>query len=374
MGLFDYIRGDDFRECLESDFIELEIAENNGAYKAALVIAGSIVEAILVDYLVDIGYAKKNPLEMTLGEAIDACRKENALSRKTAAIADAIREYRNLVHPGRQIRLGEKVDENSAVVAKALVQMVANDTSVKRQERHGYTAEQVLAKIEKDPSAISIIAHLLKEENETERLLLKTLPKRFMEITYSDAFVDDDEFWSITATLNAVKETFRSAFDLAGDNTKLKVAMEYVRIIMEESGDYVKEYEDAFVYGDDISCLEGENQQIAKQHILSRFANKPNNVNLALLDGLAPLLKKKEISNYIDPLVKTIISDKSDERRKRAKEIIKGQVAWTSKKQDIWIMNRLDNWIIFLEEKNETSEIDSIREIRTYIEVYPFYE
>src|SRR5256885_13481073 len=120
---FDFITDVDFRTSLESDYRELLRCIENGAWKAVHVIAGSVVEAILSDYLIGIGYEKKsgkNPLEMELGPIISACRAEKIITDRTADLSSVVRSYRNLIHPGRIVRLKEKVDKKTALIAKAL--------------------------------------------------------------------------------------------------------------------------------------------------------------------------------------------------------------------------------------------------------------
>ena len=68
-GLFDFVIDDDFRACLESDYNELEMTIAAECWKAAHVLAGSIVEAILVDYLYASDYKTrvgKDPLKLDL--------------------------------------------------------------------------------------------------------------------------------------------------------------------------------------------------------------------------------------------------------------------------------------------------------------------
>jgi hypothetical protein len=65
---FDFITNDDLRASLEADYAELKVARANDAHKAAHVLAGSIIEAVLVDYLITIEYKKKSnkdPLNMS---------------------------------------------------------------------------------------------------------------------------------------------------------------------------------------------------------------------------------------------------------------------------------------------------------------------
>ena len=60
-----------------------------GAWKAVHVLAGSIIEAVLVDYLFAIGYHKEDPLRVSLERAITICKQKGILSEKTEHIAHA---------------------------------------------------------------------------------------------------------------------------------------------------------------------------------------------------------------------------------------------------------------------------------------------
>jgi len=91
MDLFDFIRHDKFRACLKNDYQELGQLMEGGCWKAAHVVAGSIVEAVLIEYLVASDYKKragKDPLTMDLSAAIDACRDEGVLSEKSAGLGE----------------------------------------------------------------------------------------------------------------------------------------------------------------------------------------------------------------------------------------------------------------------------------------------
>src|SRR5712692_1500302 len=159
MELFDFISDEDFRASLEADYHELELCMKAGAWKAVHVLAGSIIETILLDYLVATDYPKRSSTklsEMKLFEIIDICKRERILTNKSADLAHVIREYRNLIHPEKLRRLGETADENGAVVAQALVRMVVEDVAARRRELYGYTAEQLVTKIVRDPSVTPI--------------------------------------------------------------------------------------------------------------------------------------------------------------------------------------------------------------------------
>src|SRR5712692_9366290 len=134
---FDFITDEGFRSCLESDHSELEACLQASAWKSVHVLAGSIIEAILTDHLLfsDLeARSKFNPLKIDLATAISTCQQEGVISEKTAHLCSAIKEYRNLIHPDRSVRLGETIDENSARVAHALVGMIVGDVSKKKKE------------------------------------------------------------------------------------------------------------------------------------------------------------------------------------------------------------------------------------------------
>jgi len=186
---FEYIVDVGLRRSLESDWRELQVALQNSAWKSVHVLAGSIVESILVDHLLSIGFPQKDPLRMTLDEAITACKGSGVLSDKTAELSIVIRRYRNLIHPGRLLRLSESADVNSATVCEALVRMINGEVASSKRQTYGYTAEQIASKIERDSSSVAILTHLLKKTNEREleRLLLEVLPERYLALEAESA-------------------------------------------------------------------------------------------------------------------------------------------------------------------------------------------
>ena len=117
MATFDFITGKEFRLALEADYKEMHSSIETGSWKCAQVVAGSVVEALLIDYLISFpnpGRPTKNPLSLDLGEAIAICKSEKILTERTAELCSVVRSYRNLFHPGRVIRLGEPAPERDS--------------------------------------------------------------------------------------------------------------------------------------------------------------------------------------------------------------------------------------------------------------------
>jgi hypothetical protein len=120
---FTFLSDEQFRNSLIEDFKEMQKSLESQSWKAVHVLAGSIIEALLIEYLVVSGltFNGKDPLKLTLDEAIQACVSAKVLQKSTAALCDVIREYRNLIHPGRMIRLSQSATPEGATIASTLV-------------------------------------------------------------------------------------------------------------------------------------------------------------------------------------------------------------------------------------------------------------
>ena len=108
---FDFITDRNFRESLTNDFREITTCQENGSWKAVHVLAGSIVEALLIEYLVvsKTNLPGQDPLKLDLAGAVAACLKAGVVTPQSSSLCDVIRDYRNLIHPGRAIRLKQDI-------------------------------------------------------------------------------------------------------------------------------------------------------------------------------------------------------------------------------------------------------------------------
>jgi hypothetical protein len=255
MANLDFIVDDAFRESLTSDLAELEKALERNSLKAAHVLAGSIVEAVLIDYLISEGIVDREAgLKLDLGGAIEKCKEKGVISGKTADLSSAIRSYRNLIHPGRAARLQEKISIETAVVANSVVSMVLSEIAELRKSTYGLTAQQIVAKIEKNSGAEAILGHLIKETKprEIEKLLLILLPKSHANAQTTFMF---DEL-PYPRLIESLCNCFRIVLDHADMPLKKKVANRFVEILRTESTDVIQTYEEAFFRANDLSLLE----------------------------------------------------------------------------------------------------------------------
>jgi len=85
--------------------------------------------------LVDEGILPSDPRgdldKWKLHSFIEVAAKLEVIGEDTAKQARLAREYRNLIHPGREKRLGQKCDRGTALAAVASVERVVSDLSSK---------------------------------------------------------------------------------------------------------------------------------------------------------------------------------------------------------------------------------------------------
>lgn len=141
-----FITDSDLRESIRLDISGGYGALAQGEWKGATVLAGSAVEALLLWALQN--HQKTRPGDITA--AVAATLKANPgtdleapswhlhqyvtvaahlkiIKPDTAKAGDLAKDARNLVHPGRSARLGQKCDRGTALSALAAVEAVARD-------------------------------------------------------------------------------------------------------------------------------------------------------------------------------------------------------------------------------------------------------
>ena len=371
---FDFITDDHFRESLQSDYRELRLCMEAGAWKAVCVLAGSIVEAVLVDYLQALGYQSQDPLKMDLGQVITACQQEGILSDKTVGFTSAIRLYRNLIHPGRAVRLGEVIDENGARIAWPLVAVVVGEVAAHKARTYGPTAEQIVSKVERDPSAISVMRHLLRGAKpiEIERLLLTVLPERYFQLREEASSPPE-------AVLTSLEECFRSAVGVAASESKVRMAQQYAKILREGDEYRVRVYQTAFFRAKDLVFLPPQDQSLVKEHLLTRLERAfPDLRLLRTLEGMGQFLTPAEVPAFVRGIIRTVLSwDTATRETEPLREAgllrLEKEYRWMTPEAKDKMRDSLDSWITASEERAnralaEEQVTDHLKRMRTALD------
>src|SRR5688572_7793225 len=130
MDIFDFIQDERFKALLERDYKELELLVNNKLSKSILVMSGSLIEALLIEFLSNkppTGYSSEKMFKLSLNELLDVSESIGLISKRSKDLSTVIRDYRNLIHPGREIRKNERFDFETANVAFSLLNIIIRE-------------------------------------------------------------------------------------------------------------------------------------------------------------------------------------------------------------------------------------------------------
>jgi hypothetical protein len=139
----NFITDADLRAELRIDIGQINRALANGEWKAATVLAGSAVEALLLwalqqrtpaeiaSVLAALGM-KRDPNQMEAREwdlhgYIEVAERLAVITRDTATAARLAKDFGNLIHPGRALRLAQTCDRATALSAVAAMEHVVRD-------------------------------------------------------------------------------------------------------------------------------------------------------------------------------------------------------------------------------------------------------
>lgn len=139
----------DLRASIRLDISAANANLRNGEWKGGTVLAGSAVEALLLWAIYEFervhpgapaaaaaarvaaGKLSRQPdprpERWTLHEYIEVAEELQLIKPETAAQTRQAKDFRNLIHPGRAIRLGQKCDRATALAAVAAVEFVVRD-------------------------------------------------------------------------------------------------------------------------------------------------------------------------------------------------------------------------------------------------------
>ncbi|MCR4433930.1 MAG: hypothetical protein NUV70_07770 [Caldiserica bacterium] len=135
------IENEELADLLYQDLKDIDLCMSVGAWKSTLILCGSVLEAILSDWL---GTLKKEEIskafkelypnkkhkevsDYTLEELIDMAEKVGLIHGYHAAISDGIRNFRNLIHPNLAIRQQIKPSKAIAEIGKQIILVILQE-------------------------------------------------------------------------------------------------------------------------------------------------------------------------------------------------------------------------------------------------------
>lgn len=308
MNKFNFIVDEDFRKILNSDYEEMLLCLDKKATKAVLILAESIIEAIIIDNLIGLEKdesLKDKYLKYDLNLGIQKSFELGIISEKTKNLSDVIRNYRNLIHPGKSIRLKENPTIDDSLIAKSLVEIIINEVSFKKQETYGYTADQILLKVEKDYTSEFIWNHLINKLNnyEKEKLLLKNLPQRYFAIL-SEMMETGDR--TEERLFDVFSKFFMKVYSTTTDTIKKRVANNFITILSEGSDTEVIQNINSFFNTDFLRFYETADLKMVKQHLLSSLDNGVYEKIRNAMSGISNYLSDNELKEFTNILARKV--------------------------------------------------------------------
>lgn len=199
---FEYITDDKLRNILTRDFEELNKCIEIKASKSVLILSGSIIESIFVDYFTNFGPTEiksEKVLMMDLAGLLELALDHKLISQSTKDLSTVIKNYRNLIHTGREIRKDTKFDFDTALVAKSLLNIVLKEVKENYLNKIGYTATEIISKLEHDSITQSIFEKILTKihKNEKEKLYNLLFDYNLTTIPFDSLLTDPKKYLNI---------------------------------------------------------------------------------------------------------------------------------------------------------------------------------
>ena len=137
-----FVKDKDLRENIARDIDSMERHLRENEWKSTMVLAGSVLEALLLDVLLQdepaaklsaaklgLGSKNKDLERWALDDLIKVAEDLGKIGAAEREAADQARGYRNLIHPGRATRLGEVCTRGTARMAAGAVDRLIDKLS-----------------------------------------------------------------------------------------------------------------------------------------------------------------------------------------------------------------------------------------------------
>lgn len=126
---FSFVRDVALKKIAERDYRELRVAAYYQSDKSKALLAGSVVEAVMLDLLLQKDIAFDELKKLSAYALYERAKVEGLLQGKNLSAADASRDTRNFVHPAVEYREGELTREQ-ADLAISLMRAILRELGV----------------------------------------------------------------------------------------------------------------------------------------------------------------------------------------------------------------------------------------------------
>lgn len=138
--LFAFVIDEKLRTQLESDWREANVLHSVNAWKSCVVICGGILEGLLIDVLQAHSVNAKRTYKKlfqnktlstisrwSLEDMVDVAKDLHIIGKGSFHLSHALRQYRNLIHPTKQVAEGVEITIDSANIGISSIRTFANE-------------------------------------------------------------------------------------------------------------------------------------------------------------------------------------------------------------------------------------------------------
>lgn len=127
-----FLENEDLKRLITEDFAEARRSFRSRNYKATILLCGSVAEAILTAVIDRAGLPgiSTNRLyqDFNLSDLIETAREHGLIRDRTLLLLlEPLRHYRNLIHPGVQMRKSLSPDSSKAGIALEIINLLVKD-------------------------------------------------------------------------------------------------------------------------------------------------------------------------------------------------------------------------------------------------------
>ncbi|MGW4501480.1 hypothetical protein ACWENR_23060 [Micromonospora sp. NPDC004336] len=128
VAMADIVRDADLAAILESRLNEARVCDRNGAYSSAVIMLGSLLEGVLLDAVKARMPGSSEPLKKwNLHNLLETAHDNKWIQTDVHGFATTLREYRNLVHPNAQVKIGHAPDQDTVLMCWPVINAALND-------------------------------------------------------------------------------------------------------------------------------------------------------------------------------------------------------------------------------------------------------
>lgn len=186
------------------------------------------------------------------------------------------------------------------------------------QVTQGITAEQLITKLENDPSAADIIKHYAQRlsRRELHKFLSDSIPERFFELDRRiamSAYVFEQQ--SLVRIQEALCASYHTAIKLLDVDGQREIASKFVFVLSEGSESYIEKYIEYFFRSELLALMEEKDRELVTDYLISKFLKEPSYYFIRAVTGLNGYISAHKTRAFVRAMLINYTANDDRDRR-----------------------------------------------------------